>query len=514
MKSKKWLIIGIISVIFILLESAAAIFYVIPGIYKNKMLEELKNGNGAAAAGYYDKVRFLGEKDRDAEVKGFVISKTNDYLRDNGNYEETFRVVSATESIGHFKGKNLEALEDIALTQCIKLLDDSHKSFYDSDFSILDAAAEFSNVYNSVDKNGNSVLDGYVESDKSAYHKYMDERLDGYLKGKFTQYKSGEIDYDEINAYVTTAQNCFSNIELTSELSEELYFIRVYESDLSDIRKAIDEGNYSAAYYSSKNMYDNQEEQKVFADYKSEYKKIMDEAYQKAKDDGLAKALASAKAGDEETANQIMDELRLMCGSDVNFSEIEKYLTPKWAKAYAAFMENWDKNLETQCTTSPYVSTFTEKNKNASINSTQYLTYDKYKPDKMFLADIDRNGIPELVLISSLTCYIETYSDNAVKLVTLVVPIAGFGEKGIVIQKGEGSYGTIKISGDSAVFTHFIYSDDDTLFYRNGYGTDNMIDRETYMAEFEVIKGMDVYPLPGTYDIADYQKAIDEFRSN
>ena len=128
---------------------------------------------------------------------------------------------------------------------------------------------------------------------------------------------------------------------------------------------------------------------KVFADYKSEYKKIMDEAYQKAKDDGLAKALASAKAGDEETANRIMDELRLMCGSDVNFSEIEKYLTPKWAKAYAAFMENWDKNLETQCTTSPYVSTFTEKNKNASINSTQYLTYDKYKPDKMFLADID-----------------------------------------------------------------------------------------------------------------------------
>ena len=358
------------------------------------------------------------------------------------------------------------------------------------------------------------MLDGYVESDKSAYHKYMDERLDGYLKGKFTQYKSGVIEYDEINDYVTTAQNCFSNIELTSELSEELYFIRVYESDLSDIRKAIDEGNYSAAYYSSKNMYDNPEEQKVFADYKSEYKKIMDEAYQKAKDDGLAKALASAKAGDEETANQIMDELRLMCGSDVNFSEIEKYLTPKWAKAYAAFMENWDKNLETQCTTSPYVSTFTEKNKNASINSTQYLTYDKYKPDKMFLADIDRNGIPELVLISSLTCYIETYSDDAVNLVTLVVPIAGFGEKGIVIQKGEGSYGTIKISGDSAVFTHFIYSDDDTLFYRNGYGTDNMIDRETYMAEFEVIKGMDVYPLPGTYDIADYQKAIDEFRSN
>ena len=194
MKSKKWLIIGIISVIFILLESAAAIFYVIPGIYKNKMLEELKNGNGAAAAGYYDKVRFLGEKDRDAEVKGLVISKTNDYLRGNGNYEETFRVVSATESIGNFKGKNLEALEDIALTQCIKLLDDSHKSFYDADFSILDAAAEFSNVYNSVDKNGNSVLDGYVESDKSAYHKYMDERLDGYLKGKFTQYKSGEID--------------------------------------------------------------------------------------------------------------------------------------------------------------------------------------------------------------------------------------------------------------------------------------------------------------------------------
>ena len=82
MKSKKWLIIGIISVIFILLESAAAIFYVIPGIYKNKMLEELKNGNGAAAAGYYDKVRFLGEKERDSlSVRQMIIFEATVIMR-------------------------------------------------------------------------------------------------------------------------------------------------------------------------------------------------------------------------------------------------------------------------------------------------------------------------------------------------------------------------------------------------------------------------------------------------
>lgn len=70
MKSKKWLIIGITAVIFILLEAAAAILFVLPSIYKNKMIDALKDGNGAAAAGYYDKVKFLAESDRGRSGEG------------------------------------------------------------------------------------------------------------------------------------------------------------------------------------------------------------------------------------------------------------------------------------------------------------------------------------------------------------------------------------------------------------------------------------------------------------
>ena len=209
-----------------------------------------------------------------------------------------------------------------------------------------------------------------------------------------------------------------------------------------------------------------------------------------------------------------MDELRAICGNDIDFSEIEQYLTPKWAKAYIAFMADWDKNLGAQCTSSNYVATYAVGKTENSINSTEYLTYDKYKPDRFFLADLDSNGIPELVMMSSLTSYIETFSDDQVKLVTLCVPLAGLGEKGIIIQHDEHSYGTIEISGDSAVFTHFLYNEDDTLFYRNGYGNDYMITKEDYNAEFEVIKGFDLYPLPNTFKIDEIQKAVDEYRSH
>ena len=513
MKSKKWLIIGITAVLFILLEAAATILFVVPSIYKNKMIDALKAGDGTAAASYYDKVKFLVEGDRDAVVKGFIISETNDYLRGNGTYEDVIKKVRASESIGAFKGKNLEAVEDISLTQCINVLEDSHSSFYEEDDKILDAVSKFSKVYNVTDVAGVSLLDGYVESDKAAYQKFMDERLDGYLKGKFSKFKAGEMDFDEIYAYVSIARTAFNETEYCDELGVELEYIKLYEDQLKRIKQYMEDGEYATAYQMAKSMLDVPADQSVFPEYKADYTKAKDEAYKKAKEDGLAKALELAKAGDEDGANAIMDELREMCGNDVDFSEIEKYLTPKWAKAYAAFMADWDKNLNTQCTTSPYVKTSSSKHPDQSINSTEFLQYDKFKPEKLFIADIDNNGTPEMVLMSSLTCYIETYSDDRVKLVTLVVPLTGLGENGVVIQNGENTYGTIKISGDSAEFTHFVYNDD-ILYYRNGYGEDFMVDKSDYQEEYDIIKSMDVYPLPGTYAVADYQKAIDDFRSH
>ena len=59
MKSKKWLIAGIISIILVLAEAAAMFLFVLPGMNKNKMIEALEEGDGAAAADYYDKVNLL-----------------------------------------------------------------------------------------------------------------------------------------------------------------------------------------------------------------------------------------------------------------------------------------------------------------------------------------------------------------------------------------------------------------------------------------------------------------------
>jgi hypothetical protein len=71
----------------------------------------------------------------------------------------------------------------------------------------------------------------------------------------------------------------------------------------------------------------------------------------------------------------------------------------------------------------------------------------KFKPDKLIIADLDGNGIPEIVYMSSLTCYVVTYADNEVKLVTLCIPMTGMGEDGVIIYGGneeKGGFGTNK----------------------------------------------------------------------
>ena len=516
MKNKKWLIIGIISVLFILLEAAATVFYVMPYIFRNKMFEALKNGNGSDAAADYDKVNFFAAKDINDEIRGFIITETNDYLRGNGNYEDALKRVGAAESIGAFKGKNLESFENIAITRCAGLLEEAYqKRTEDSDCNISELVDSFNSAYNSSVGKDKSIFDNYSDSDRVTYQAYLDDELDNYLKSKFSKYKTGGIALDDIKCYVGAAKELYADTDYSDELSEEIRYIEYYEKCIADVQSTFESGDYFTAYYNIKDVYDNPQDEKVFAEYKSQIKALVDETYEKAKSDGLERALERAKAGDEDTANRIMDELRNMCGRDVDFTEIEKYMTPKWAKAYMAYMSKWDDNLGAQCNSSDYVATYFEGRSDQSINSTKFLTYNSYKPSKLFLSDIDGNSVPELILMSDVTCYVLTYSEEKVKLVTLCVPLTGLGEDGILIQGGgeNSNYGTIKISEDTAYFTHFVY-DSNGVYYKGGYTDGDKIDKVTYQEEYDYIKSLDVYELPDTYGIGDIQKAVDDYRNH
>ena len=516
MRNKKWLIIGIISVLFILLEAAAAFFYVLPYIFKNKMFDALKAGNGDDAAWCYYKVDYFAGETVDEEIKGFLITETNDYLRGNCKYADTIKRVRATESISAFKGKNLEYLENITLTECISILEETYNDYKSNEgANAPDLSERFFDAYKLYDSSGKSLCENYQDSDVKAYEEYLNTGLDNCLKAKYAQYQSGSIALEDINDYVLAAEWLFTDREYVNALNKNVSQILYYEEKIEKIEKSINAGEFRTAYETAKDVYENPAEEEIFADYKSSFKALMDDSYNKFKEDGLAKALESAKAGDEETAYQLMDELREVCGRDVKFTEIEKYLTPKWVKAYVDYTAKLDENLGKRCKSNDYVATYVE-GKNTSICSTEHLEYEEFKPDKLIIADLDGNGIPEIVYMSSLTCYVVTYADNEVKLVTLCIPMTGMGEDGVIIYGGneeKGGFGTIKISGDTAIFTHFVYYDG-ISYYRNGYGEDNRIDKSDYDAEYMIIKSQNKYELPAAYALGDVQKAIDDYRKH
>ena len=434
MKSKKWLIAGIISIILVLAEAAAMFLFVLPGMNKNKMIEALEEGDGAAAADYYDKVNFFAEGDKDDVVKGFLTTATNNYVSGKGSYEDALKKIQAAEKISAFKGKNIDNYKIIALKREMEIYEEAHKIVLeDENADISDIWDEFSTIYYAEDNKGGSYLTNYKENDIEFREKYIDDGLNSFLKGKYDSYNAGGIEDDEMLCYLDSAIYLFEDTGYAYQLSDEMYYVQYYNEGLEMIKGELDEDNYVEAYDNAVSYIDNPADEEIFPRYENEFIAIRDTAYNDVKEKGYEAALSDAEAGKTESAQAMMDNLRRICGDDIDLSEIEKLITPEWKKAYLDYMADWDANLRAVCTSSDYVEVLFE-GKDESVTSTEYLNYDSYRPDSIVLYDIDQNGTPEMILRSSATEYIFAYNGEETEFLGLIVGISGFGEGGHIIS--------------------------------------------------------------------------------
>ena len=520
MKSKKWLIAGIISIVLVIAEAAAMFLFVLPGMYKGKMVEALESGDGAAAAEYYDKVNFLAAGDKDDVVKGFLTKATNDYIDGKGSYEDAVKKIQAVEKIGSFKGKLIDNYKVTGLKREIEIYDDTYSLLLaDDSTDVGPNIDDFFNVYYAYDAKDNFILKNYKEEEVSTREEYMDKGLNSYLKEKYDSYNAGSIGDDEMISYVDAAIKLFTDSQYAFQLDSEMYYVKYYKEGLEITKGKLDEGKYIEAYDSAAAFIDYPADEDVFPRYKGEFESLRDSAYNDVKEKGYAAALGDAQAGNAESAEKMMGELRRICGDDIDLSEIEKLITPEWKKAYLAYMANWDSNLRTACTSSNYVVVY-NKDGDESITSSENLDYETYKPTSMVLYDIDADGTPEMILRSEATEYLIAYDGENAVLVGLVVSIDGFGEAGQVIaiyeENGDGYHydsGEIfKYSDGTLVCETFYYFYEDESEKEYCVDTyEEETDEETYKEAKEKVVNANTIAVPASSPINSYESVINGY---
>ena len=519
MKSKKWLIICIVSIIAIILEAAATVIFVLPGVNKNKMFEALSEGKGEEAAECYDKIRFFAADTVDDEIKGFLITETNACVDGKKKYDDVLKEILAVEKIGKYKNKNIEYIESINLGQLLSIYEMGFSDcvLNDSDgiFPIWD---QFDEVYD-ISVKGDEHLNDYSDGDHDKYTAFIDSGLDAYLRDKFEQFQNGEIDEDGIVAYIEVAQNFFRDDTYAQELNEELYFVKYYKRAIDEISTMIEDEEYFDAYDAAKETMDNPLDEKYSSKYNQELQDLLDEAYAKGKDYGLAKGLEAAQAEDTDTAQNYVNELKRIYGDDVDVSEIEALIAPGWAKAYKAFCEDLDNNLHAAIDAGIEVkSEITED----IIFTTADLTYEDVHPNKIALYDFDGNDIPELILSDSLAGvqYIFTFADGTVKGI-FVGTIDGIGDQNYAVIRISAIESGVAMDIDalarfeatSTVVENYVVTADygGQTFYLVD-NLDDVSDADTYNSMLAKINEQDKSALPAGDSISNYDKYISEYK--
>ena len=519
MKNKKWLIIGIIAVVLLVLEIAAAVIFVLPGVNRNKMFEALKAGKGEEAAECYSKVKFFAADTIDDEIKGFLVTETNACLEGKKGYDETLKEILAVESIGKYKNKNIEYIQNINMGQLISIYEKGYNDIVmtegDELFTIWD---EFDEVYD-ISVKGSDHLSDYSDADRDKYSEFIDTNLDEYLKGKFIQFQEGTIDEDGVVAYIEVAQNFFRDDTYAQDLDEELYFVKYYKNAIAEISTMIEEEDYFGAYDAAKECIDNPLDETYSSKYNQQLQDLQDEAYDKGKEYGLKKGLEAAQKEDTNTAQEYVNELKRIYGDSVDVSEIEALIAPGWAKAYKAFVEDIEPNLKAVIDAGIDVKS---EGTGDVIFTSQEISYEDLVPNKITIYDFDDNDIPEMILtdVFSGGCYVFTFADGEVKCI-FIGTIDGVGDPKYAVTTlsaiESGVEMTIdalmRFDGTECLVEHYVVTAD--YGGKSYYLVDNLddvSDQDTYNSMRGDIMAQKKGNLPMGDALSNYEKVISEYK--
>lgn len=516
MKTKKWITIGLISLLVLIVSVILLFVLVLPGINKNKAMKALEEGNKVEAAKLFGEMKEDQRESFKDSIKDLVVYKANQCLKNEITYDDFYKVMDAVEEIYTFNGMTRDAFLAVNAPKVKQLYADAVAEYKKNQHSdaFQKLQEQFQNLLDADWNNQGSLV--YNFDDYEEFRNQLTAPVEAEMQAKYDAYSAGTLDYDETMAYVEAAEYLWYS-EKAYDIQSELHYDKVFKEELDKAKERFDQEEYwdCMSYIESTRSWYGDE--KAYSKWKSQFDTLYEEAENKAKTYYVEKAIEEAKEGNTYEVEEIINKLKEHFGEDFDTSAIEQNMHEEWQKAYVEFFAgDWKAGLREE------VDRIDEGNDFFGLKS---LDLDKDLPSKMFLKDLDGDGVPEVLVADSKYMIVITYYNSRV-IAAGILQWTGLGDGAKIISAGNMKYEDIDISVNLVVelkngkleyrqMTATGTKDGQVIYgvAENGVSL-QQVEEDAYNAAVEAIKAeVKTTSLTGGANLADYEKYIYSYKA-
>lgn len=401
-KAKKYLVIGIISLVVMIASIICLNKVVLPLAYMTKAMNAIEKKDTATAKKYIAKLSDSNKEKFKAEIVDFVVYETNQYIAGKLSYDDLKAEFITIEDSKEYKGVTAEGF---ARANAIEI-DKTACSIIKKKSGEVESSDE-KTVYNiyKIQSDDTSYFALYSDSARSKYKEIVKDYLEKKAVAKYNDFLDEKAEYEDVNAYVDLINYIpLSSIKI-SDISTELIYARYYMDDYDEVIELVEEEEYFKALKTLKSSLRYNEDDEHFKPFKKKFQDLYNELYDTTKEKAIEKAKKAIEASDYKQVKDIISDLKDCYGDNVDLSDIMDLLHQPWMDAYIKYMDDWEVNLK--------------KDLAKKVKIGDYLTatpddFDDYKPKYFSLYDFDNDDVPEMILSYSNIVYIFTYDGNNV----------------------------------------------------------------------------------------------------
>ena len=422
MKSKKWIVVTIISLVLIAASVVFAFVWMLPMIKKNSALNKLAEGESA------DIAEMIADMDADQkteikkDVNDVVVYSVNQYLDGKKNYNETYKVLKAVEQIKACRGMSAEGFRLMNIPKLKQIYEEGVQLYTEDKNDAYDEKEEeFSWIYHAKLKDVDEEL--YYNWDSAArgtYDEAVQSALDEVLKEKYDEFSAGTVTYEEVKKYDEVAKD-FWYSDYAFEVSNELYYDEYFQERLADYQKDYDEKEYFDVLDNIRYLKENYSGEKAWDRWKDRFEELNNKAEETGKTYYVDQAIQYVNDGDTYEAEWLMSRMKSYFGEDFDLSKVEEAIKAntheEWMEEYVALMDNWKSELNNDL---PYAGM------TAELIDCKQLSADIINPQNVVLYDFNNDGVPELALKGAEYTAVYAYNGYGTEL-TGVITLMGVG---------------------------------------------------------------------------------------
>lgn len=398
-KTKKNLIITAISLGVIVIDVVLLFVLVIPAIRINSFFKTAEKGKEKETRRIYRSLSSSGKDKAEDLIEDFATYECNRMIKGEIDYSEMSDTFKAIENADEDFDIYLEdAYAKAASCRLVQIYEDVSQELYKNGLTDL-----FYELYGEFD-------DIYYDNDNYEAGT-VDQALYDYLNDKYSLFKEGIMEYEELDAYADAGYDLFSYdtdaYNLAYDISNELYYYDTYSDDYDEAMAYYDDGEYMDCYdYCEDELYWYFGDDDDGTGFKEKFNDLMNDAYETGKT-AYPEQIEELAASDKSAARELLAEVNEFYGDDIDTSSVADLCYEKWQNAYVEYIEDLDANLAADMAAGVNVGNY---------NDSTAISYEDNKPSYICLNDFDENGVPELVISSYDIDYVLTYNGTKVIL--------------------------------------------------------------------------------------------------